>query len=158
MQFPDMLVPLRPWMTDAWKINSCHFPLAAFQYQSTWPPPCVEDPNESNVEHTSVTPYFSIINPPTLLLTTKMTVTMSPTGVIMNPMSSMALQSYWWDTCRDLQLRKIWVREVESNHQGAIIFYLAHCRNDIWPKVYCPTLFHRRKANSEKLHFFWGRV
>ena len=36
--------------------------------------------------------------------------------------------------------------------------YQGHCRNDIWPKVHRPTLKPKRKATSEKLRFFWGRV
>ncbi len=36
--------------------------------------------------------------------------------------------------------------------------YQEHCRNDIWPKVHRPTLIPKRKATSEKLRFFWGRV
>ncbi len=34
----------------------------------------------------------------------------------------------------------------------------AKCTNGIWPKVHLPALLPKRKATSEKLRFFWGRV
>ena len=36
--------------------------------------------------------------------------------------------------------------------------YQEQCTNEIWPKVHWPTLLPKRKATSEKLRFFWGRV
>ncbi len=36
--------------------------------------------------------------------------------------------------------------------------YQEHCRSGIWPKVHRPTLLPKRKATSENLHFFWGKV
>ncbi len=37
-------------------------------------------------------------------------------------------------------------------------WYQEHCKSDVWPKFHCPTLLPKRKATSEKLRFFWGRV
>ncbi len=36
--------------------------------------------------------------------------------------------------------------------------YQEQCTNEIWPKIHWPTLLPKRKATSEKLRFFWGRV
>ena len=36
--------------------------------------------------------------------------------------------------------------------------YQEQCTNEIWPKVHWSTLLPKRKATSEKLRFFWGRV
>ncbi len=37
-------------------------------------------------------------------------------------------------------------------------WYQEQCKNEIWPKIHWPTLLPKRKATSEKLRFFWGRV
>ncbi len=51
-----------------------------------------------------------------------------------------------------------WNAPGEEFWNGVFGKFLQNCRNDVWPKVHWPTLFPKRKANSENLRFFWGRV